>query len=50
MSPHGKTVTLWCRKPGMNRFVPIDQITSQVISAVECVDGENVLVIIPLIT
>ena len=48
----GKPVTLWCKnllQPGMNRFVPIQHIMSQVIVAVECVDDENVLVVIPIL-
>ena len=48
----GKPVTMWCRdllQPGMNHFVPIECIMSQLIITVECVNEENVLVVIPLL-
>ena len=46
----GKPVQVWCKslyEPVMNTVIPLKNLTAHVISAVECIAGESVLVVIP---
>ena len=48
----GKPVEMWCRcltEPEINSFVPVENISSRVIIAVECINDEHLLVVIPLV-